>query len=239
MSMFRQMHKLLIFNDEKLLYQALTHRSYINEHFGTAGDNERLEFFGDAILSFISGEYLYNRHPQMGEGEMTRRRAVLVDENQLAKFASEVGLESQMRLGNGARLEGGSRSPNLLSSTFEAIVGAYYLDKGCNIEAIRYSIYELFDSVHQGASIGNFTIDPKSEFQIFVQKNGTGTLPKYVTERIGGEDHRPEFSSKVYIGDILYAEGKGGNKKQAQKQAAELALTKYNRLFPSRSKTIG
>nr|WP_219892188.1 ribonuclease III domain-containing protein [Chamaesiphon polymorphus] len=86
------MHKLLIFNDETLLHQALTHSSYSNEHPEAASDNERLEFFGDALLSFISGEYLYKYHPEMGEGEMTRRRAVLVDEKQLAKFACKVGL---------------------------------------------------------------------------------------------------------------------------------------------------
>jgi ribonuclease III len=189
------MHKLLMFNDEKLLHQALTHRSYSNEHFVAVSDNERLEFFGDAILSFISGEYLYKCSPQMGEGEMTRRRAVLVNEKQLAKFANDVGLDSQMRLGNGARLEGGSHNPNLLSSTFEAVVGAYYLDAGCDVDAIRYSIYELFDSVPEGASISDFTIDLKSELQIFVQQNYT-TLPKYVTDRIGGEDHRPEFRSR-------------------------------------------
>jgi ribonuclease III len=228
--MFRQMHKLLIFNDEKLLHQALTHRSYSNEHPGGASDNEQLEFFGDAILSFVSAEYLYQRHPEMREGEMTRRRAILVDEKQLAKFASEVGLESKMRLGRGARLDGGSHNPNLLSSTFEAVVGAYYLDKSCDIEAIRYSIYELFDSVPRAASASYSTIDPKSEFQIFVQKNGATRLPKYITERIGGEDHRPEFSSKVYVGGVLYGEGKGSNKKQAQKQAADLALIKMRRL---------
>jgi ribonuclease III len=223
--MFRRMHKLLTFNDEKLLHQALTHRSYTNEHIGAASDNERLEFFGDAILSFISGEYLYTRHPQMGEGEMTRRRAVLVDEKQLAKFASAVGLDSEMRLGNGAMLEGGSHNPNLLSSTFEAIVGAYYLDAGCDIEAIRYSIYELFDSVPEGASIASFTIDPKSEFQIFVQQNNK-ISPKYYTNKTGGKDHRPEFTSRVCVGDEFCGEGKGSSKKAAEKQAAEAALSK-------------
>nr|WP_219892187.1 putative dsRNA-binding protein [Chamaesiphon polymorphus] len=132
-------------------------------------------------------------------------------------------------MGNGARLEGGDRSPNLLSSTFEAIVGAYYLDKGCDIEAIRYSIYELFDTVPQEAKTGYFTIDPKSEFQIFVQKSGITAPPKYVTERVGGADHRPEFSSKVYVSDILYGEGHGRSKKEAQKQAAESALEKLKK----------
>jgi ribonuclease III len=229
MSLSRRMHKLLMFNDEKLLHQALTHTSYLNEHYGIAGDNERLEFFGDAILSFVSGEYLYKRHPEMGEGEMTRRRAAMVDEKQLAKFAIEMELDSKMRLGRGARLDGGSHSSNLLSSTFEAVVGAYYLDKGCNIEKIRDSIHELFDSVPQGASISYSTIDPKSEFQVLVQKNGAKIPPKYVTERIGGEDHRPEFSSKVCIGDKFCGEGKGRSKKDAEKQAAEAALAKLKK----------
>jgi ribonuclease-3 len=217
------MHKLLEFKDKELLYQALTHRSYRNEHRGVASDNERLEFFGDAILSFISGEYLYKRHPEMEEGEMTRRRAVLVGEQQLAKFANEMGLGSKMRLGRGAMLEGGSRNPNLLGSAFEAIVGASYLDAGCDVEAIRYSIYELFDSVPEGASVSNSTVDPKSELQVFVQQNST-ILPKYVTDRIGGEDHRPEFRAQVYIGEKFCGEGKGRSKKYAEKQAAEGAL---------------
>jgi ribonuclease III len=225
MSIFRRMHKLLIFNDEKLLHQALTHRSYINEHFGAESDNERLEFFGDAILSFISGEYLYKHYPEMGEGEMTRRRAALVDEKQLAKFASELGLDSKMRLGTGVRLEGGSHNPNLLSSAFEAVVGASYLDAGDDVKAIRDSIYELFDSVSQGASISNSTRDPKSEFQVFVQQNAK-MLPKYVTDRIGGSDHSPEFISRVYVGDKFCGEGKGRSKKDAEKQAAEAALVK-------------
>jgi ribonuclease III len=222
MLMCRRMHKLLRFKDKELLHQVLTHRSYRNEHMGVASDNERLEFFGDAILSFISGEYLYKRHPEMEEGEMTRRRAVLVDEKQLAK---EVGLDSRMRLGKGAMLEGGSRNPNLLSSAFEAIVGADYLDAGCDVEAIRYSIYELFDSVPVGATVSNSRIDPKSELQVFVQQNTT-TLPKYVTQRTGGEDHRPEFRSKVYIGDNFCGEGQGCSKKDAEKQAAEDALAR-------------
>src|SRR6478672_1844584 len=122
------MHKLLTFKDEKLLRLALTHRSYVNENPGEMEHNERLEFLGDAILTFLSGEYLYQRHPEMGEDEMTRRRSALVDEKQLARFATEIGLDLKMRLGKGAYREGGITNPNLLSSTFEAFIGAYYLD---------------------------------------------------------------------------------------------------------------
>ena len=218
------MHKLLLFSDEKLLRQALTHRSYAHEHPGETSDNERLEFFGDAILTFISGEYLYLLHPEMGEDEMTRRRAALVEEKQLAKFANEVGLDFRMRLGGGLIRDGGYHSANLLSSTFEAVVGAYYLDKGCDLEAIRPLIYELFDAVPQGIMATRSTVDPKNQFQAFVQANGAITPPKYITEKKGGSDHSPEFVSKVYVGDKFCGEGKGLSKKDAEKQAAKSAL---------------
>ena len=218
------MHKLLIFSDEKLLRQALTHRSYAHEHPDETSDNERLEFFGDAILTFISGEYLYLLHSEMGEDEMTRRRAALVDEKQLAKFANEVGLDFRMRLGEGLIRAGGYYSANLLSSTFEAVVGAYYLDKGCDLEAIRPLIHELFDAVPQEITVTRSTVDPKNQFQAFVQANGAITPPKYLTEKKGGSDHSPEFVSKVYVGDKFCGEGKGLSKKDAEKQAAKSAL---------------
>ena len=106
------MHELLTFNNEKLLRQALTHRSYVNEHPGEE-HNERLEFLGDAILNFLSGEYLYELHPEKGEDELTRRRSALVDEKQLAKFAIEVGVDLRRRLAQGAILDAGSNYPNL------------------------------------------------------------------------------------------------------------------------------
>jgi ribonuclease-3 len=219
------MHKLLIFNDEKLLHRALTHRSYINENPRELGHNERLEFLGDAILTFISGEYLYQRHPDMEEGEMTRRRAALVDEKQLAQFATKVGLESRIRLGKGILRDGGSHNPNLLSSAFEALVGAYYLDHGRNIDTLRPLIEELFDSVPQGVILSRSDVDPKNKLQEFAQANG-GSLPKYVTEKVGGSDHAPEFLAKAYIGGQLYGESRGRNKKEAEKAAATDALAK-------------
>ena len=156
------MHKLLIFNDEKLLRRSLTHRSYVNENPVENGDNERLEFLGDAILNFISGEYLYRIHPELGEDQMTRRRSALVDERQLARFATEVGLDFRMRLGQGAIRDGGYQNPNLLSSTFEAVVGAYYLDHDRDIEVLRPLIEQLFDSVPQGVTVARSGVDSKN-----------------------------------------------------------------------------
>ncbi len=223
-----KMHKLLMFNDEKLLRQALTHRSYVNENPGEIKDNERLEFLGDAILTFVSGEYLYQRHSEMGEDEMTRWRSALVDEKQLAKFATEVGLDFRMRLGQGAIRDGGYQNPNLLSSTFEAVIGAYYLDCDRNLEAVRPLIEELFDSVPPDDQPGS-NIDSKNRFQEYAQANGAIMPPKYVTEKKGGTDHAPEFISKVYVGDKVYGEGTGRKKKDAEKQAAEDALAKLKK----------
>lgn len=223
------MHKLLIFHDEKLLRQALTHRSYVNENPGETKDNERLEFLGDAILTFLSGEYLYQRHPEMREDEMTRRRSALVNEKQLARLAIEVGLDFKMRLGQGVISGGGFQNPNLLSSTFEAVIGAYYLDNNRNIEAVRLLIEQLFDSVAQELVMYRSNVDLKNQFQEFVQANGAITPPKYVTEKKGGADHAPEFSSKVYVGDQLYGKGTGRSKKDAEKQAAEDALAKLRK----------
>ncbi len=218
------MHELLMFNDERLLRHALTHRSYVNENPEETTDNERLEFLGDAILTFVSGEYLYQRHPEMGEDEMTRRRSALVDEKQLARFATEVGLDFRMRLGQGAIRDGGYQNPNLLSSTLEAVIGAYYLDNNRDLEAVRLLIEQLFDSVPQGITVIRSNVDSKNKFQEFAQANGAITPPKYVTEKKGGADHAPEFISMVYVGDKLYGEGTGRNKKEAEKQAAEDAL---------------
>ncbi|WP_392478329.1 ribonuclease III [Nostoc sp. C110] len=224
------MHKLLIFHNEKLLRQALTHRSYVHENPGEGEHNERLEFLGDALLNFLSGEYLYSCHPEMGEDELTRRRSALVDEKQLAKFAEEVGLDFRMRLGKGAIRDGGYQNPNLLSSTFEAVLGAYYLDNDSNIEAVRAIIEPLFDSVDpKHIVVSRSNVDSKNRFQEWVQRNVTPTPPKYFTEQIGGPSHAPEFIAKVLVDEKSYGEGKGRNKKEAEKAAAEDALTKLKK----------
>lgn len=232
------MHKLLEFKDEALLRRALTHRSYLNENPEADGNNERLEFLGDALLTFVCGEYLYQLKGEIGEDEMTRRRAALVDEKQLAKFATEVGLDFRMRLGQGAIREGGYHNPRLLSSTFEAVVGAYYLDKNRNIEAVRPLLEKLFNDVckdimpvraREGIAQVRSNIDPKNQLQELVQANGAKAPPKYVTEQIGGTDHAPEFHARVYVDSVLYGEGRGSSKKKAEKRAAEDVIAKLKK----------
>jgi ribonuclease-3 len=224
------MHKILIFRNEKLLRQALTHRSYVNENPEEGEHNERLEFLGDALLNFLSGEYLYRRHPERGEDELTRRRSALVDEKQLANFGMKVGLNSKMRLGKGAIRDGGFQNPNLISSTFEAVLGAYYLDNNSDIEATRAIIEPLFDSVPENIVVSRSNVDSKNRFQEWVQRNVTPpNPPKYVATQIGGLSHAPEYLAKVFVAEKEYGEGKGRNKKDAEKAAAEDALAKLKK----------
>ncbi len=217
------------FKNEKLLRQALTHRSYVNENpTFREEDNERLEFLGDALLTFLSGEYLYQRHPEMGEDQLTRRRSALVDEKQLARFATEINLDLKMRLGKGAYREGGITNPNLLSSTFEAFIGAYYLDTQ-DMDKVSQFVWQMFDSVPENVVETRSTVDSKNRFQEWVQSNGDTTPPKYVTVQAGGTPHKPEFLAKVYVAEKLYGEGTGKSKKDAEKNAAEDALAKLKK----------
>lgn len=220
-------HKLLIFSNEKLLRQALTHRSYVNENPGEGEHNERLEFLGDAILNFLSGEYLYEKFAAKGEDELTRLRSALVEEKQLAKFAIEVGLDFRMRLGKGTIRDGGFQNHNLLSSTFEAVIGAYYLDNDRNVARLSDIVKPLFDSVSENIVEIRSNVDSKNRFQELVQAQGITNPPKYVTEQIGGPSHAPEFRAKVLVEGREKGEGKGKNKKEAEKAAAEDALAKW------------
>ncbi|AVH65111.1 ribonuclease III [Nostoc sp. 'Peltigera membranacea cyanobiont' N6] len=224
--------KQLPFQDASLLLRALTHTSYMHENPNSGEDNERLEFLGDALLNFLSGEYLYRHYPDKKEGELTPLRSRLVDKPQLAKFAVSLDLGKWVRLGNGAEKDGGRTQSRLLSNTFEAIIGAYFLDSGT--ESVRDFVEPLFDSViaenlsisHKSDSNSNnfVVVDSKNRFQEWVQHNVTPTPPKYVTVQTGGLSHTPEFLAKVLVGEEEFGEGKGRNKKDAEKAAAEDAL---------------
>ncbi len=217
-------YELLNFRDEGLLRQALTHRSYVKENPGETADNERLEFLGDAILTFLCADYLYRRYPEMQEDGMTRRRSALVDEKQLARFAIEVGLDFRLRLSKGVIKDGGFQNPNLLSSAFEAVVGAYYLDHDGDISALRPLVEQLFDAVPDDIVASRSAIDAKNRLQEWAQATMDAALPRYLTEKAGGTDHLPRFVSTVFIHNKPYGQGEGRSKKDAEKQAAECAI---------------
>lgn len=211
------------FQNTSLLAMALTHRSYCNEQPQTGEDNERLEFLGDAILNFLSGEFLFNRYPDGSEGELTRLRAALVDEAQLARFAIALDLGSHLKLGKGAERDGGRNNLNLLSSAFEAIVGAYFLDSGSDVRQVRNFVEPFFISVVNTLVITAPKINYKSRFQEWALSN-LGENPSYAIVAASGFDHAKQFVAEVRVGDKRYGQGQGHRKQAAEKAAAKAAL---------------
>jgi len=211
----------LQFRDYLLLSRALTHRSYLNEHPEAIEDNERLEFLGDAILDFLVGAWLYNRFPEMAEGALTRLRSALVRTEQLAEFASEIGLGYAMRLGRGEAESGGRQRLALLCATFEAFIGALYLDQ--DIETVTQFMEPLLESVaDQILTSGRFR-DPKSQLQEWTQARGLGA-PVYITVAATGPDHAKVFDVEVVVNGEVQGRGNGNSKQAAAKAAARAAM---------------
>jgi len=211
------------FKDPSLLHRALTHRSFLNEHPEVFEDNERLEFLGDAVLDFVVGALLYHRLPEMKEGRLTRLRSSLVRTEQLAAFATQLGVGEQMRLGKGEEDNGGRQRPSLLCGTFEAIIGAYYIDSG--IDAAREYVEALFQPVLANLLSDRSDNDAKSRLQEWAQAE-CGQTPRYVIVDKHGPDHEREFTAQVHIGDEPMGAGSGRNKRAAQQAAALEALSK-------------
>ena len=214
--------------DRSLLDLALTHRSYINEHPEVKEHNERLEFLGDAVLGFLIGEMLYKLYPQINEAQLTHLRSRLVDEKQLGKLGAELGLGKLMRLGRGAEKEGGRANASLLNDTFEALVGAYFLDAG--IDAVRNYIVPIFmplAAAHIGDSLvaqpETTFIDSKNRFQQWALSHH-GEHPQYQIIAESGPDHAKQFTAQVSVKGIVYGTGCDRRKQEAEKRAAESAL---------------
>jgi len=213
----------LKFNQTWLMRRALTHRSYLNENPDFLEDNERLEFLGDAVLDFLVAAWLYNHFPEMSEGRLTRLRASLVGNEQLAEFAKKIGLGNFMLLGKGEDDGGGRNRNGLLGSTFEAIIGAYYLDQGFN--AVRNFLEPMLHITTQIILSGNRDLDPKSLLQEWSQSKNFGA-PIYRTVSENGPDHDKTFEVVVVISGEIYGSGEGHSKQMAAKAAARQALEK-------------
>lgn len=211
----------LPFKDYLLLSRALTHRSYLNEHPEALEDNERLEFLGDAVLDFVVGAWLYNRYPEMPEGDLTRMRSALVHTEQLADFARDVQLGGALRLGRGEIQGGGRDRDALLCDTFEAVIGALYLDSGIN--AVRDFIGPFLEEASEYILLHRKNEDSKSSFQEWAQAQGYQT-PQYFTKSATGPDHSKIFEVDVVINGVVYGSGNGHSKQAAAKAAAYDAL---------------
>jgi ribonuclease-3 len=217
----------LPFNDWLILSRALTHRSYLNEHPDALEDNERLEFLGDAILDFIVGAWLYNRYPEMPEGDLTRMRSALVYTESLAEFARKIGLGNAMRLGRGEAQAGGRERSALLCDTFEAVIGALYLDSGLN--AVLDFVSPLLEEASDEVLASHKTEDPKSLFQEWAQSEGL-SAPQYVTRSAVGPDHSKVFEVDALVNGKVYGSGQGHSKQAAAKDAAKNALIRMGLL---------
>lgn len=211
------------FTDLLLLSRALTHRSYLNEHPEALEDNERLEFLGDAVLDFVVAAWLYNRYPEMPEGDLTRMRSALVHTEQLADYGRKIQLGKAMRLGKGELHAGGNNRSALLCDTYEAVIGAIYLDLG--IEFVWNFIADFLEEVADDIIINHKAEDPKGKLQEWVQSQGFPT-PQYITRRASGPDHSKVFEVDVLINDEIWASGTGHSKQAATKSAAVAALQK-------------
>ncbi len=215
--------KLPNFQNPDLFQQAMTHRSYINEFSNAQLHNERLEFLGDAVLNFLSGEYLYKHFATKPEGELTPLRSALVDEQQLAQFALFLGLNQHLKLGRGAEKDGGRRNANLLSSAFEAMIGAYFLDTGSDINLVRVYVEPLFAAVVDTLVLTASTVNFKSRFQQWALAHQREN-PQYIITGQTGPDHAREFTAEVYVAGTRYGTGQGRRKQDAEKNAAKEAL---------------
>lgn len=211
----------LPFTDYLLLSRALTHRSFLNENPDALEDNERLEFLGDAVLDFIVAAWLYNHFPELKEGDLTRLRSALVRTEQLAEFGMEINLGAAIHLGVGEVHGGGRRRKALLCGTFEALVGALYLDAGLN--AVEEFIEPKLDHAVYKIMSSRADQDPKSVFQEWVQSKGFGP-PSYHTISEQGPDHEKVFEVEVQVNGKTYGRGRGHTKQAAAKAAAREAI---------------
>ena len=214
------------FKNIDLLITAFTHRSYLNEHKRTSGEhNERLEFLGDAVLELVSTEYLYANFTEP-EGILTNWRSSLVRTESISAAATRYGFEPLLRLSRGEKHGAERARLQILANTYEAVIGAIYLDHGYDAAKrfIRESLLVTFKQILETGA----WMDPKSHLQELSQSQESQT-PIYRVISEEGPDHDKTFTVGVFIGDILRGKGVGPSKQAAQQQAAEAALAYYKK----------
>jgi ribonuclease-3 len=212
----------ITFTDKQLLRQAFTHRSYINENPGVGtGHNERLEFLGDAVLELVITDYLYKKYPDTPEGELTAYRAALVNTNSISDAARELGMNEYLLLSKGEAKEHGKSRAYILANTFEACIGAVYLDQGYR-HAEEFIAGALFGKIESIVKKGTWR-DAKSAVQEKAQET-VGVTPSYRVLREVGPDHDKVFTVGIYFGEEQIATGNGKSKQEAETDAARAAL---------------
>ncbi len=204
------------FQDPDRLSEALTHSTFANENPGSGPDNERLEYLGDAVLDLLVAAILYESHQEMGEGEMSRRRARVVRQSALADLARGIGVGEHLRLGVGQHRSGQTES--ILADAYEALVGAVFVDGG--YEAVLRC---FFGPLARALDAANEIVDFKTRIQELCHRLGDEP-PEYVLLEVTGPDHDRRFSCEVRIGDRTLGTGSASTKKAAEQICAERAM---------------
>ncbi len=210
------------FSNKRLLKEAFTHRSYINENRNCGWPhNERLEFLGDAVLELVVTDYLYHKYPEVTEGELTSYRAALVNTQSISEGASMWNMNDYLLLSRGEAKDEGKARQYILADTFEAVIGAIYLDKGYEMaqEFIAKSLFHKTDEMVRK----ELWKDAKSNFQEKAQEM-EGVTPAYHIISEEGPDHDKRFTVGVFLGEEKISEGRGRSKQDAEQKAAEKAL---------------
>lgn len=210
------------FRDLSLLNNALTHRSFVNENTSLkCFDNERLEFLGDAVLGLCISDALMEKFPDYAEGQLSKLRASLVNEQHLAELARKVRIGDYLLLGKGEETSGGREKNSLLADTFEAVIAAIYLD--CGFARAMVFVRSLFAPLLEGGTQELICRDYKTAIQEIAQ-NRFKEIPQYTLTGQSGPDHDKIFETKLVIADIIATFGVGKNKKEAEQRAAKKAM---------------
>jgi ribonuclease-3 len=204
------------FKNEKLITEALTHRSYSKEF-----NNERLEFLGDAVMDLIVGEYLFFLYPEAEEGFLSKLRAALVNEESFTRFAKKLDLGKYLKLSNAEENNGGREKPSILSSAFEALIGALYLEAG--FDKTKEIALKLLKKVYPEINPDELLKDYKTNLQEITQAY-FGEVPEYRVINTTGPDHKKQFEIAVYIQGKKYTTAKGKSKKVAQQEGAKKTI---------------
>ena len=221
------------FRNLELLNLAFCHRSYANERGDGVGNNERLEFLGDSVLGLAVAEYLYEQLPDRPEGDLAKIKSFVVSEASLSEIARSLRVDNFILIGKGEEYSGGRAKKAILADSFEAIIGAFFLDSGFR-EARRFILNYLAPEITKVLE-DRHEKDYKTLLQEFAQKNYR-SYPKYVLSRKTGPDHDRVFWMQVEVGGRSFGPGKGPNKKQAEQAAAAVA---FETLSESNVKTKG
>ncbi len=221
----------LEFSNPDLLFRAFVHRSYVNEldDGNVVPDNERMEFLGDAVLGFLMSVQLFHRYPDEQEGELTRLRSALVRRTTLARVARGLHLGEFLKLGRGEEESGGRTRSAILCATFEAVLGAIYLDQGTD-SARKFALDWLNPELARVEEMA-VSKDAKSRLQEYAQ-NEFGRTPRYKTVDSSGPDHNKIFVQQVSVDRLALGLGQGRSKQEADQSAAAMALFRLNQPAP-------